>query len=90
MPGDQSRVQRAGHHLKDIQTARAAHRRALREQLQQRRAAVAEYLPTHPVAQPPPDLLGETDQPDGRPGPASPETGRRTRPRLLTYLEDKA
>jgi putative transposase len=32
--------------LKDIQTARAAHRRALREQLQQRRSAVAEYLPT--------------------------------------------
>jgi putative transposase len=31
--------------LKDIQTARAAHRRALREQMAARRAAVAEYLP---------------------------------------------
>ncbi|MGH3847340.1 MAG: Mu transposase C-terminal domain-containing protein [Pseudonocardiaceae bacterium] len=31
--------------LKDIQTARVAHRRALREQLNSRRAAVAEYLP---------------------------------------------
>jgi putative transposase len=30
--------------LKDIQTARVAHRRALREQLNIRRAAVAEYL----------------------------------------------
>jgi putative transposase len=34
--------------LKDIQTARAAHRRALRGQLAERRAAVAEYLPRHP------------------------------------------
>lgn len=31
--------------LKDIQTARASHRRALREQMAARRAAVAEYLP---------------------------------------------
>ncbi len=31
--------------LKDIQTARVAYRRALRDQLAIRRAAVAEYLP---------------------------------------------
>jgi hypothetical protein len=31
--------------LKDIQAARVAHRRALREQINSRRAAVAEYLP---------------------------------------------
>jgi putative transposase len=63
--------------LKDIQTARVAHRRALREQLQQRRAAVAEYLPTHP-AQPPPAAPSETARPT------------RPRPQLHTYLEDKA
>jgi putative transposase len=63
--------------LKDIQTARVAHGRALREQLQQRRAAVAEYLPTHP-AQPPPAAPSETARPT------------RPRPQLHTYLEDKA
>lgn len=69
--------------LKDIQTARAAHRRALREQIQQRRAAVAEYLPTHPAAPPPSNAPPE---------PAAPETAQptRSRPRLVTYLEDKA
>jgi putative transposase len=75
--------------LKDIQTARAAHRRALREQLQQRRSAVAEYLPTHPAAPPPPDA---PPLPDALPRLAPPEATppARSRPRLHTYLEDKA
>jgi putative transposase len=75
--------------LKDIQTARAAHCRALREQLQQRRSAVAEYLPTHPAAPPPPDA---PPLPDALPRLAPPETTppARSRPRLHTCLEDKA
>ena len=79
--------------LKDIQTARSAHRRDLREQLRQRRAAVAEYLPTHPRT-PPPDDLPEpapstTTPPQTRPSETTPAAAR-SRPRLLTYLEDKA
>ena len=66
--------------LKDIQTARAAHRRALREQLQHRRAAVAEYLPPHPAAQPPRPA---------EPAPLVAAPSTRSRTKLHTYLEDK-
>ncbi len=62
--------------LKDIQAARTAHRRDLRDQLNERRAAVSEYLPTHP-AQPAPATLAKHEAP------------ARPRRRLLTYLEDK-
>lgn len=62
--------------LKDIQAARAAHRRALRRHLDERRAAVSEYLPTHRDA-------AEPDERTGQPEPPR-------RPRLHTYLEDKA
>lgn len=65
--------------LKDIQTARNAHRRALREQLSQRRAAVAEYLPSHPAAAKAPPAPRRTDPAPGQP----------PRARLHTYLEDK-
>lgn len=64
--------------LKDIQTARNAHRRALREQLSQRRAAVAEYLPSHPAAAKAPPAPRRTDPAPGQP----------PRARLHTYLED--
>jgi putative transposase len=73
--------------LKDIQTARIAHRRALREQLQQRRGAVAEYLPTRQAAQPPPGAPSEPAPPETTPETTQPV---RARPRLHTYLEDKA
>lgn len=63
--------------LKDIQAARTAHRRARRDQLNARRAAVSEYLPTHPAQPPAPATL------------AKPEPPVRPRGRLLTYLEDK-
>jgi putative transposase len=66
--------------LKDIQAARTAHRRALRDQLHQRRTAVAEYLPTHP-AQP-------SSQP-GRVAEQGPSSTPRSHPRLHTYQEDK-
>ncbi|MEK6328842.1 MAG: hypothetical protein AABM66_15175 [Actinomycetota bacterium] len=53
-----------------------------RDQLHQRRAAVAEYLPTHP-AQPPP-------LPRQRPAAEAEKSPKpRSRPRLHTYLEDK-
>jgi len=66
--------------LKDIQTARSAHRRALRHQLDDRRAAVREFLPPHPAeATPAAPGQGRTE-----PQPA------RARSRLHTYLEDKA
>jgi putative transposase len=62
--------------LKDIQAARTARRRDLRNQLSERRAAVAEYLPMHP-AQPAQATLAKHEAP------------ARPRQRLLTYLEDK-
>ncbi len=68
--------------LKDIQAARAAHRRALRGQLDERRAVVGQYLPTHPVAAQPFAPLQRQHDPERRPG--------RPEPRLHTYLEDKA
>ena len=70
--------------LKDIQTARTAHRRALRTRLDERRAAVREYLPAHPTAPAPPT---EPATPAQR--PAGPQQPARTRPELHTYLEDK-
>ena len=63
--------------LKDVQAARAAHRRALRNQVNERLAAVSEYLPAHP---------GEPPTPPQGPEPPAPS---RPRPRLHTYLEDK-
>jgi putative transposase len=64
--------------LKDIQAARTAHRRALRDQLNHRRAAVSEYLPPHPA------------QPAPRPVTTTPEQQAQPGRRLHTYLEDKA
>jgi hypothetical protein len=48
--------------LKDIQAARVAHRRALREQINSRRAAVAEYLPV-PTGHTPTDAAATPDAP---------------------------
>jgi putative transposase len=60
--------------LKDLQTARSAHRRALRQQLNERSTTVSEYLPTR--TSPPP-------------ASAIPKQSVPARPRLHTYLEDK-
>ena len=61
--------------LKDIQAARARHRRSLRTTINARRARVADFLPdparSHPLPQP---------------TAAAP---RRSAPKLSTYLEDK-
>jgi putative transposase len=70
--------------LKDIQTARTAHRRALRGQLAERRAAVAEYLPPHPATRI--DHDGPLSQAAMTPTPQAPPD--KTRPRLYSYLED--
>jgi putative transposase len=59
--------------LKDIQVARAAHRRALRGQINERIARITDFLPAPTRDQAPPP-----------PAPAQ----RRTAPRLRTYLED--
>lgn len=70
--------------LKDVQTARAAHRRALRDEIRDERARVAEYLPLAaclPARVPPPPR--PTDIPASTPVPAA------GRPRLRTYLEDE-
>lgn len=73
--------------LKDIQTARTAHRRALRTQLQDRRRAVREYLPLHPTraTDTSTDL---TSSPAGEDPPVSPPTVSRSAAKLHTYLED--
>jgi len=68
--------------LKDIQAVRAAHRRALRGQLNERRTAVSEYLPTHSA-----DPTPTATAPQPAPGPEQPPRPRR---QLHTYLEDKA
>ncbi len=68
--------------LKDIQTARAAHRRALCAELDQRRGAVREYLPAHPTSAQPAGPPRQPVDPQQRPAPS--------RSRLLTYQEDKS
>ncbi|CAN5800543.1 Mu transposase C-terminal domain-containing protein [soil metagenome] len=60
--------------LKDIQAARAAHRRALREEIRERIARVADFLP-NPV-------------PPAVPPPPRPPLPTRSAPRLWTYFED--
>jgi putative transposase len=61
--------------LKDIQTARARHRRSLRTAIKERLATVADFLPDQAHSNPPP--------------PHAAATPRRTEPKLYTYLEDK-
>ena len=60
--------------FKDIQAARAAHRRALRGQINERIARVADFLPDPPR--------------DTTPPSAAPQQQRRSAPKLRTYLED--
>jgi putative transposase len=61
--------------LKDIQTARARHRRALRTIINERRATVADFLP---------------DQAQSHPTPKNATaTQRHSSPKLYTYFEDK-
>lgn len=63
--------------LKDIQTARATHRRALRGQINERIMPAAEFLPRADPA------------PTPTPTPASiPKTSERKTPKLRVYLED--
>ena len=62
--------------LHDIQVARQAHRRDLREQLTSRHATVGEYLPTRRPTPPTPD-------------PTTTSTPRPARRELLIYMEDK-
>jgi putative transposase len=61
--------------LKDIQTARARHRRSLRTAINERLAKVADFLPDQAQSNPPPKQAAATQ--------------RRTSPKLYTYLEDK-
>jgi putative transposase len=70
--------------LKDIQAARAAHRRALRGQLNERRTAVSEYLPTQPASPAEPAPPATAPHPE-----LDPQQPGRPRRRLHTYLEDK-
>ncbi len=65
--------------LKDIQAARTAHRRALRGQLDKRRATVAEYLPRHP-SDPEVPAVSRQRATTARPAMST--------PRLRAYLED--
>src|SRR5262249_38655592 len=60
--------------LKDIQTARARHRRALRSAIHERIARVADFLPEQAQANPPKTAAA---------------TPRRAAPKLYTYFEDK-
>jgi len=61
--------------LKDIQTARARHRRSLRTAINARLAKVADFLPDQAQSNPPPKPAAATQ--------------RRTASKLYTYLEDK-
>jgi len=61
--------------LKDIQTARARHRRALRTAINERIARVADFLPEQTPSNPPPEKAAATPW--------------RSAPKLYTYLEDK-
>jgi putative transposase len=61
--------------LKDIQTARARHRRALRSAINERVARVADFLPDQAPSNPLPKKVAATQQ--------------RSAPKLYTYLEDK-
>jgi putative transposase len=61
--------------LKDIQTARARHRRSLRTAINERIAKVADFLPEQAPSHPPPEKAVTTP--------------RRAAPKLYTYLEDK-
>jgi putative transposase len=65
--------------LKDIQAARTVHRRALRDQLDKRRATVAEYLPRHP---------SDPEIPAVSPQSATTARPAKSTPRLRAYLED--
>ena len=64
--------------LKDVQTARAAHRRKVRQEIKEKRGRVADLLPAPPaqVSSPP------------KPKP-KPETPLPVRPRLRIYAEDR-
>lgn len=66
--------------LKDIQAARAAHRRELRAQLTARQLRVNEYLPMHQT---------DHERPGSRSGEQAFPRDRRLATRLLTYEEDK-
>lgn len=74
--------------LKDIQTARAAHRKALRGQLRQRATAVTEFLPRHPRTDQPDEhtdhQADDVPNPPAHPPPPRVQDG----PRLHTYLTD--
>jgi putative transposase len=61
--------------LKDIQTARARHRRALRTAIHERIAKVADFLPDQAPSNPLPKKAAAAQ--------------RRSAPKLYTYLEDK-
>jgi len=67
--------------LKDIQTARVAHRRALRAQLDRRHAAVREYLPAHGHT-----AAGASPAADPPTRPV--DTARPGKSQLFTYQED--
>ena len=74
MPGNQPSHAGDTITLKDIQAARVARRRSLRDQLNERVAAVAEFLPSQDSKAP---------HPEPSTTPPSPP-----RPPLRTYLED--
>jgi putative transposase len=61
--------------LKDIQTARVRHRRALRTAINERIARVADFLPAQAPSNPRPEKATATQ--------------RRSAPKLYTYFEDK-
>ena len=61
--------------LKDIQTARARHRRSLRSEIKERIAKVADFLPEQAQSNPM--------------SKKAVATKRSTSPKLYTYLEDK-
>jgi putative transposase len=72
--------------LKDIQTARTKHRRALRAQLAAANSAICEYLPRNAPEHPTPTMRASPAAPAAAIEPA--ETGPALPP-LYVYLEDK-
>lgn len=69
--------------LKDVQSARIAYRRRLRNEIGERKARVADYLPM--LLRPPSSAMTHT--PAQKPTPATSPATTRIKPRLRTYYE---
>ncbi len=69
--------------LKDVQSARIAHRRRLRSEIRERKARVTDHLPSILLA----PRAGLAREPEPETAPAAKPAPARSKPRLRTYYE---